>query len=307
MPLVSVIIPAYNAEKYIGEAVRSVVMQAFADIEIIVVDDGSTDGTVEAVRPYTDNVAVRIIRQDNSGPSKARNKGIRAARGEYCAFLDSDDLMMPDRLRLQADLLKERKDIGLVYTDLMTFDAMGIVHRSKKEFATPHAGTVLDKLLIENFITTSTVMVRTDCFEEAGYFDEGIKHSEDYKMWLHIAEKYAVGYVDLPLVKYRYHPNSLSEDRVIINSSAYNVVQSYWKEHQEYKRRNSVLYRRSMASQLTRLGNAYYLCGENSMARKCLVKAVRLYPFLKQTYRILLKQVVKPSRRTASKKLTALS
>jgi glycosyltransferase involved in cell wall biosynthesis len=289
MASVSVIIPVYNCEKYITEAVESVLGQSYDDIEIIVVDDGSTDNTLSTLEPYRGRPNLRIVRQANAGPSRARNQGIKHSQGKYCAFLDADDVMMPERLRVQVDAMEEQKDVALVYCDLMTFDKEGIIHRTKKEFTKPYAGNVLDKLLIENFITTSTVMVRKSCFDEVPLFDEGISHSEDYKMWLNIAERFKLGYVDLPLVKYRYHADSLSCDRVVIGQSSHRVVQEFWDQHEYYRMDHKILHRISMANQLTRLGNAYLHLREYREAFNYIVRAFIFYPFLMQPYKILLK------------------
>jgi glycosyltransferase involved in cell wall biosynthesis len=300
MALVSVIIPVYNSEEYIAEAVESVLGQSYGNFEIVIIDDGSTDNTLSILEPYRVAPHFRIIRQANAGPSSARNQGIRYSQGKYCAFLDADDIMMPERLKLQVDAMEEQKDIGLVYTDLMTFNKEGIIHRTKKAFTNPYSGNVLDKLLVENFITTSTVMVRKSCFDEVPLFDESISHSEDYKMWLNIAERFKLGYVDLPLVKYRYHANSLSCDRVVIGKSSYRVVQEFWEQHEYYRREHKILYRISMSNQLTHLGNAYFNHREYHEAFGHIAKAFKFYPFLKQTYKILIKLLVHSKLRYAS-------
>jgi len=290
LPLVSVIIPTYNAEQYIAVAVESVLGQSYRQFELIVIDDGCTDRTAEKLAAYKE---ARVIRQGNAGPSAARNHGIRIAKGKYCAFLDSDDIMMPERLKLQVHKMEEHSEAGLVYTDLMTFDENGIVHKSKKEFIKPHSGKVLGKLLRENFITASTVMVRRDCFKKAGYFDESMNHSEDYKMWLNIAKYYSIEYVDLPLVKYRYHEGSLSRNRIVINTSSYNVVKTFWEENNEYKQKHRLVHKLSIANQLKNLGNAYYSYGDTRGSFRFLAEAIKLNPFSKTAYKLILKAILR--------------
>ncbi len=291
MPKVSVIIPVFNADKYIREAIESVINQTFIDYEIVVVNDGSTDRTVEIIQPYEKNIGLKILHRNNSGPSKARNEGVRAARGEYCAFLDADDIMMPERLALQVSSLDNKAGVGLVYTDLMTFNERGIVHRSKKRFIRPYSGNVVEKLLIENFITTSTVMVRKECFERVAYFDETMKHSEDYKMWLSIAKRYEIDYLDLPLVKYRYHADSLSSDRIAIHLSSYAVAQEFWESNEEYRREKKLLYRMSMANHMVMLSNAYRTAGMNKESLRWLIKALQFYPLLIEEIKIPLRMI----------------
>src|SRR5262245_62135177 len=126
-PTVSVVIPAFNAETHIAETLESVCQQTLREVEAIVVDDASTDRTVPEVERFASRLDLTVIRQKNAGPAAARNAGIRRARGRYCAFVDADDLMMPDRLAAQAALLDREPDMGLVFTDLMTFDGNGIL------------------------------------------------------------------------------------------------------------------------------------------------------------------------------------
>ena len=127
-PAVSVVIPAYNAAAHIGEALRSICDQTLRDVEVIVVDDGSSDGTVREVEAFASELNLVLIRQKNGGASAARNTGILRARGRYCAFLDADDLMLPERLEAEAQLLDAEPDLALVHTDLMTFDERGTIH-----------------------------------------------------------------------------------------------------------------------------------------------------------------------------------
>jgi glycosyltransferase involved in cell wall biosynthesis len=259
MPIVSVIIPAYNCAQFLSETLDSVLRQSFADYEIIIVDDGSKDNTLAVIEEYERSGNIRGVSQKNKGPAAARNVGIKIARGVYCAFVDADDLMMPERLSRQVQALEANKAPGLVYTDLMTFNEEGIVHRTKKEFIHPYAGWVLDRLLITNFITTSTVMVRKKCFESVGLFDEAkdMRGVEDYKMWLQISEKYPVEYIDAPLVRYRYHSNSLSANRTLNNLAGLNVVKGFWGEHPEYKNRKQRLYQKSLSEHLAIIGRCY--------------------------------------------------
>src|SRR5262249_27742319 len=160
VPAVSVIIPAFNAEHYIGDALASVRGQ-MRDMEVLVVDDGSTDRTLKEAEAFADAFDLTILRQKNGGPSAARNIAIQQARSPYCAFLDADDVMLPGRLAAQAALLDNDAEVALVHTDLMTFNESGIIHRTRRAFSDPCGGMVLDRLLMDNFITTSTVMART--------------------------------------------------------------------------------------------------------------------------------------------------
>src|SRR5260221_13338575 len=136
-PLVSVVIPAFNAEAHIAEVLDSVRQQTLHDLEVILVDDGSTDGTVREAQRLAGDLDLTVMCQANAGPAAARNAGIRRARGRYCAFVDADDLMLPQRLAAQADLLDREPGTGLVFTDLMTFDDGGVICRTRREFSDP--------------------------------------------------------------------------------------------------------------------------------------------------------------------------
>src|SRR4051812_30444885 len=213
MPQVTVVIPAFNAGRYIGEALASVQAQSASDVEVILIDDGSTDATIREAERFSSSLDLKIIRQANQGPSAARNVGIRLARGRHCAFLDADDIMLPELLEAQSKLLDSDPELGLVLTDVMTFDESGTVHVARWAGAEPHADTVLDRLLLDNFVTTSAVMAPTRCLREAGLFSEDRRVAEDYELWLRIAARWKVGFIDRPLVRYRYSPGSLSADR----------------------------------------------------------------------------------------------
>src|SRR5262249_25628068 len=154
-------IPVFNAERYIREALGSIQEQTLNDLEVVVVDDGSTDQTLQVVRSFESLLDLVILQQANAGPAAARNRGVRGARGRYCAFLDADDVMLSERLAAQATLLDSQSDLGLVYSDLMTFDDRGTIHRTRRAFSDPCHGLILDRLLLDNFITTSTVMAPT--------------------------------------------------------------------------------------------------------------------------------------------------
>jgi glycosyltransferase involved in cell wall biosynthesis len=256
MPLVSVIIPTYNSEAYLAQTLDSVERQTFKDFEVVLVDDGSHDATLRVARRFTSAFDLRIIVQPNAGPAAARNTGIRAARGRYCAFLDADDLMLPERLAVQAALLDKQPQLGLLHTDLMTFDDNGILHRTRRAFSDPCGGRILDRLLIDNFITTSTVMAPTERLIAAGLFNVRRRVSEDFELWLIMAERGPVAYIECPLVHYRYRPGSLSADKLSMGLAALAVIESFWSSHADYGKRHPAVWRRSLAAHLSFAGAA---------------------------------------------------
>jgi len=169
MSKVSVIIPTYNCVNYLLSAMESVFAQTYQDFEVIVVDDGSTDGTREVLSPYTDKI--KYIYQENRGVSSARNRGVRESVGEYIAFLDADDVWVgEDKLSIQVDVLERNEKVGLVYGKMAMVDSSGKQYGIKPEKT---VGPTFKELIeTGGHIPTSTVLVRKKCFEKAGYFDE---------------------------------------------------------------------------------------------------------------------------------------
>lgn len=210
-PKVSVIIPTYNSAKYIIETINSIINQTVAPFEIIVVDDGSTDETGLLLESRFGD-KIHYIYQENRGPAPARNTGIRNARGNLIAFIDADDLWLPQKLEKQIIYLKDNPEIALVYTNLYLFSDEGI--KSPVKFR-PHYGDGFLHLLRRNYIATSTVLVKKECFDKLGLFDERpeIEAAEDYEMWLRISRYFKIGCIKEKLAKHRV--SSLSHSRVL--------------------------------------------------------------------------------------------
>lgn len=204
-PLVSVIIPCYNAARFVVPAVESVLAQSYRPVEVIVVDDGSTDDTARVLEPY--QKAIRYIGQPNGGPAGARNRGLAQARGELIAFLDADDAWLPDKLALQVRSLKDAPGAALVHSDVYYYDeATGV--RTRRDFPRgDYAGHCYLLLFQGSRVTFSSVVVRRECLEQVGGFDETIRHAsvEDYDLLLRVARRFAFAYTPEPLVVYRLH------------------------------------------------------------------------------------------------------
>ncbi len=218
VPQVSVIVPVYNAERYILASLASILQQTPTDYEVILVDDGSTDGTREAARSA--HGAIRYIYQANQGPAAARNAGINVARGEFVCFLDADDSWSIDKLSTQLAFMAEHPSVGLVFADEEEFDDCGVVRASLLGTSQFHqelrsGGIVKDafrKLLVENFVPTSTVMVRRACFAQTGVFDVTLKGPEDRDMWSRIAVQFPIGCIPRVLGRKRVVASSVSRD-----------------------------------------------------------------------------------------------
>jgi glycosyltransferase involved in cell wall biosynthesis len=213
--LVSVILPVYNAEGFVEQTIQSALHQTYRNLEIIVVDDGSTDRTHAVLQSYTADPRVRIIRQPNSGVARARNRGLVEARGEFVAPLDSDDLWDPSKIERQVRRIREAgDDTGLVYCWWVWIDGRGEVLDSS-----PHwkiEGDALEMLLQVNFTGNASVpLYRRHCLEEAGGYDESLEQQggrgcEDWDVALKVAARFRVAVVAEWLIGYRRLPNSMS-------------------------------------------------------------------------------------------------
>ena len=295
-PAVTLVIPAFNAELHIAEALESARDQTLREFEVIVVDDGSTDATLREVERFAGELDLTIVRQSNGGASAARNTGIARARGRYCAFLDADDAMLPERLAAQVELLDAEPDLGLVHTDLMTFDESGIIHKTRRVFSDPCGGMVLDRLLLDNFITTSTVMARKECLTEVGMFNVNRRISHDFELWLRMAARWKVGYIERPLVRYRYRPGSLSHDKLETARDALGVLEAFWQEHPQHRRDQPALYRNSLAEHLSTAGSAALRRGQRGTAVAYLTRSLRLDPWNLRSWKSLVKTLVRRPR-----------
>ncbi len=210
-PDVSVIIPAYNASGTLSEAIDSVLNQTYIDLECIVVNDGSVDRTEDIVLSYLDPRLVYHV-QENRERSIARNVGASMSRGRYLAFLDADDVWLPDKLERQIQLLKSQDNLGLVYCDVMYFDAgTGQEIGSFSLKSRLERGMVFEKLLWEgNFIQSPTPVLRKEAYERVGGYDPSLIPLEDWDLWLRIARLYPVDFVPEPLARYRWRPETVS-------------------------------------------------------------------------------------------------
>lgn len=206
MPLVSVIIPVYNREDLVREAIKSAAAQTWTDYEIIIVDDGSTDNTRQTAKSLQPAFAdrMRLIPQDHTGmPGQVRNRGAREAAGEYIAFLDSDDLWEPEKLSRQLQFFrKERDEEGERYRLCHTRE---IWLRTDKEISQKgqrhrREGMIFEDALKKCIIGPSTVMMERSLFEETGGFREDLEIAEDYEYWLRICAENRAGYIDEALV-----------------------------------------------------------------------------------------------------------
>lgn len=236
-PLVSVIIPAYNCARYLPAAIQSVLEQTYPCVEIVVVDDGSTDETQDILSRYSNVIA---IQQSNGGLSHARNQGIRRAGGEYIALLDGDDIWPETKLAEQVELMKIHPEVGVLFGDARRFADNGWTeltlftrYRLNDEFFASDFLVIdaLKKLLYMNFIPVGTALVRKKCLVEAGLFDENFRRVEDWDMWLRVALRSQFAYSRKVWKLKRTHETNLSNNTEAMALSAIAVMEKLVSEH----------------------------------------------------------------------------
>lgn len=229
-PLVSVIIPAYNAEKFVLEAIQSVIDQHYEPIEILLIDDGSKDCTVDLVRREIPQV--KILQQPNSGAAAARNTGLRNATGEFLCFLDADDGWYPGKLKAQVNYLLLHPEVGVVYHKwhVSNQGADGIYsHSPNMEIEFPGntdsscSGWIYSRLLLDCIVHTSTVMMRRTIASDIGYFETTLATGEDYDYWLRVSRRCEIHKLNATYSFYRISEGSLTSSPRSVNNE-YNVL-----------------------------------------------------------------------------------
>jgi len=199
-PLVSVVIPTYNRKAMLMRAVNSVLGQTYSRLELIVVDDGSTDGTKEHLEGFRADCRFNYYYQENRGQSVARNFGISQAKGEIIAFLDSDNYWKEGKLQHQLAFWNEHKDFDILYSDGIAIDLIGNVIADNEPTKNRPSGKIIKTLMTWNCVTNNTVLVQRKCFEEMGGFNECLRIAEDYELWLRFATRYS----------FLYHPEKVT-------------------------------------------------------------------------------------------------
>jgi Glycosyl transferase family 2 len=270
----SVVIPTYNRADLVGEAIDSVLKQDWPELELIVVDDGSTDETPAVLAGYGDRV--HVVRQENAGESAARNTGIRAATHDLVALLDSDDYWLPGKLQRQMQLFDEDPALDITFT---AYTRIG--DAPQRDIVLDHwDGTeedTLDQLLLGCRINTSTAIGRRSAFIDIGLYDTSLRCAQDYDLWLRVAVRgYRTAYVPEPLAIYRIHGGAVSLDPELVNTSTERVIERLFASGSLPKRIQS---RRDFYLARCYLNSAcFYLdCGDGRAAES-ITRAARTRP-----------------------------
>lgn len=297
MPRVSVVIPTFNCERFIGRTVGSALRQTYRDYEIIVVDDGSTDGTQAVLAEY--GRALHYIKQANQGASAARNAALSRATGEYIAYLDADDLWHPEKLAHQVEYLDAYPSCGFVHTEVAVIDEQDSVlyaRFNEETGRTVPQGKCLRDILQRSHIQTLTVLERRSAFDRAGNFDLRLPVAQDYLHWIQVAlQGYEVGYLSEPLGQYRWRAGSLMSSQRRLLGDFTKIYEILLAEHRLEEVHGSEV-RRLIDTQLyTNQRQLAYLerleCS-GAVARRRLRQLVQQWPFRLELYLDLAKSYV---------------
>ncbi|HEY9193779.1 MAG TPA: glycosyltransferase [Methyloversatilis sp.] len=274
-PLVSVVIPAYNAAWCVARAIESVLMQTWRDFELIVVNDGSTDDTAAVLDRYADRI--RVVTQRNAGLSAARNAGIAAASGEWVAFLDADDSWHPDKLDAQMTLVTTEPDLGFCSTEALIVDPDGKPLGRWNDHGA--RGDILRNIFATNATVAgsgSAVMVRRGLFAQIGGFDTTLRSLEDIDMWMRLAAVARYACVQVPLANILRAPGSMSRNREVMRSSALQVMTKNRNLLTGHDR--GTFWRDAMAGVLADYAKWRYRDGQRASALADLAHAFMLAP-----------------------------
>jgi glycosyltransferase involved in cell wall biosynthesis len=289
-PTISVVVPCYNAERFVVAALRSVLAQGEPDLELIVVDDGSRDGSVAAIRAA--QLPVTVIEQANQGVAAARNTGMAHASGHYVAFIDADDIWLPGKLAAQRRLLQASPGARMCYTAWQTWPSQEpeppaeLLATLQQQAADPArwagaSGWIYGELLQDCVVWTSTVLAERSLLQEAGGFDAGLRIGEDYDLWLRLSRITPIPRVAAPLALYRLHPASTTRSTPTRNFRC-EVIERAIQRWGYVAPDGSVVERapvdRGLAASWAAFAGSHLDAGNTALARQAAWKAIGLSP-----------------------------
>ena len=290
---VDIVIPTYNAERFIGQTLDSVLSQTYKNFIIYVIDDGSTDRTHEIVSKYTSDKII-FIRQKNGGPSKARNNGFHKGSGEYIVFLDSDDLWEANFLEKNIAFMESRQNLGFVFTDFSTFNAEGTIierwcHNDGRVFLIPmHKNSsneavlsrrIWSDLLTGSFLLLSGTLIKRSAIDMIGTFDESLTNAEDRDFFIRLSYQFDCGYIDECLFRKRSHNDSLSSNIEKFTKGSDTLGRRLLQDRR-LSIKMKIRLRQRLANQWHSLGWHYLRSNQNDLATNSFSKSILLYPRL---------------------------
>ncbi len=273
-PFVSVIIPTYNRLELLKETVDSVRKQHFRDFEIVVINDGSDDGTAEWLAQQSD---VIFVDQPNSGIASSRNKGSLVSKGEWLAFLDHDDIWAPDKLQRQVDFVRVNPEVGMVAVKHVRLGTRTISTGPGKWTK----GDLFVKTFSESFIHTSSVMIRRDVLEKVGGFPTKYRFADEFDVWLKISRNYDIAFLDKPLVFIRFYDSNTSHNRLGVRSDTYDILMKNYDPDRIPRK----IFLKTLSNHDISFGRAYVNLNDLTNALKWFRSAVNRTPFRPRAWR----------------------
>jgi len=267
-PLVSVILPTFNRAYIVKRAIDSVLDQRYKNLELIIIDDCSTDNTKKVVQSYSDKRVKYIVNAHNLGGAGSRNEGIKIAKGAFIAFQDSDDEWLPQKLEEQISILDQSPDeIGAIYCNFHSASdqKIHIYHSSKKE------GDIHQELLVANFITLPSLVVRKQSLKIVGLFDPDLPRLQDWDLLLRLSQRYKIGYTDKILLKTYFSPDSITAKSTAYTKALGMILDKYKEEFT----RNKKIYAKHL---FNLANNLSYEPGSAMKIKNCLLQAWKLHP-----------------------------
>lgn len=293
--LVSIIVPAYNHEKYAGECIESIINQTYKNIELIILNDGSKDKTADIINSYKEKCIKRFVNfifidKKNEGICKTLNTGIKKSKGDYLCFLASDDIILPNKIEAQVEYLRINNEIKeLVCNGYVFFDENTekiIMNKNTPKWTSYSSKEVFKKLLYGNFLTPFSMYDR-EIFDKIGLFDEKLNF-EDWNMHLRIAHDFKIGYINKPLFMYRRHKNNItSKNEKNINFMCEGNIQTIDSIVNKYK--ISFFEKKLVYANLYILNATAFKGVNKKMYFKYLIKSFKCLPFNKYIFKHLLK------------------
>lgn len=235
LPLVSVVVPCYNHEKYVKETIESILNQTYKNIELIVIDDGSKDNSPRIIQALADEYGFTFIHRSNKGLSATLNEGIKLSKGKYFSPCASDDIYIFDKIEKQVQFMESSPEYGMCYGKIIEFNEIG--YKRKREIKNFKSGWIFEELLKCSFaIPAITVMIKKDIYNNIGLYDENL-YIEDYDMWLRIANKYQIGFLNDYLAYYRRHETNMSKQAFKMYKAQEHILNKW----SNYEKINKVL------------------------------------------------------------------
>ena len=290
-PLVSVVVTCYNYGKYLKNCLESVLNQTYKNIEILIVDDGSTDNTAELMKNFIGTANIKYIYQNNAGQSRAKNVGIKNANGDFIAFLDADDLWCAEKIKKQISFFG-KNEVGVVYCKAKYFDEDDdeVIFELTSPYIQPKRGKVTEALLLDNFVPFSSSMVRKECFEKFGVFDETLKMGIDWDLWLRISTAYEFDFVDEQLFYYRIGHNGQMSKNVEVRQQCSDRIMERFLAHYPETVGVKTIEKATYYTYCNR--GEYYRFIDKRKSTNLFLKAIRTLPFKKDAYKGLVKNLI---------------